>query len=144
MDFNPACLSNIFLALLALVLYAIGSYRFYRNRRGFTLILGLAIGIDILTAVLASLRVTPTAQLEGMERIPWGSPLFMVHIVLATAGFVGFILLFLYLLFRNRNKYSSWIRVMQFKVLLPVWLIGEGLALANAAMKLFFGLRLFV
>ena len=79
MDFNPACLINVLLALLALYLYYLGSYRFFKNRQGFIFFLGLAIAIDILTALLASLKITPTVQLPGVLAVPWYSLLFKVH-----------------------------------------------------------------
>jgi hypothetical protein len=143
MNPNPACLINIFLAFLALGFYIIGSYRFYKNQKGYLLILGLAIAIDLITALLASLRITPTTQIPGAETVPWYSLLFNVHIALSTFGFVGFIILFLYLtVIRDEKRFSS-LRRWQFKILLPVWVIGEGIALTNALSKYFFQVRIF-
>jgi hypothetical protein len=139
----PACLINVLLALLALVLYVIGSYRFYRQKPGYTAILGSAIIIDIATAILASFKITPTMVLPGLATIPWHSWLFRIHVVLSTIGFVGFIALFIYLLIRRPRNYSPWIRRWQFLVLLPIWVIGEGIALSNALTKIFLQLRLF-
>jgi hypothetical protein len=139
----PACLINVALAILALILYVIGSYRFYRAKPGFTIILGSAIVIDIATAILASFKITPTMALPGVATIPWYSWLFRIHVVLSTIGFVGFIALFIYLLVRNKQKYSPWIRRWQFQLLLPIWVIGEGIALTNAITKIFLHLRLF-
>src|SRR5210317_263674 len=127
-----ACLINVFLAIAALVLYIIGSYRFYRNARGYTLILGIAIGIDILTAILASLKITPTMEIAGTARIPYHSILFIIHVCFSMLGIVGFIALFIYLLIRHPSRYSGWVRTWQFSFLLPVWVIGECIALANA------------
>ena len=139
----PACLINVALAILALVLYVIGSYRLYRGKPGFVLILGIAIGIDIATAILASFKITPTMALPGVTPIPWHSWLFRTHVLLSTIGFVGFIVLFVYLLLRRQKQYSPWIRRWQFRVLLPIWVIGEGLALSNSLTKIFLHLRLF-
>lgn len=139
----PACLINVALAIMALVLYMIGSYRFYRGKQGFVIVLGLAIAIDIATAILASFKITPTMDIPGVATIPWYSWLFRVHVTLSTIGFVGFIALFVYLLFRNPQKYSPWVRRWQFLVLLPIWVIGEGIALTNALTKIFLHLRLF-
>jgi hypothetical protein len=139
----PECLINVALAILALILYVIGSYRLYRDKTGFTVILGAAIVIDIATAILASFKITPTMALPGVATIPWYSWLFRIHVVLSTIGFVGFIAVFLYLLIRNQEKYSPWIRRWQFQLLLPIWVIGEGIALTNALTKIFLRLRLF-
>ena len=138
-----ACLINVFLAITALVLYIIGSYRFYRNASGYTIILGIAIVIDILTAVLASLKITPTMEIAGTARIPYHSILFIIHVCFSMVGFVGFIALFIYLLIRNPSKYSRWVRMWQFRFLLPVWVIGECIALVNALSKIFYGIRIF-
>jgi len=143
MDVNPLCLINVFLAILALGLYIVGSYKLYRYRNKYLLYLGLAIGIDILTATLASLRITPTVQLESMVTVPWHSILFKVHVIFSMIGFCGFILLFLYLLFQKSTRYSVQIRKWQFLGLLPVWIIGEGIALTNSLMKILTGTRLF-
>ncbi|MEE4256419.1 MAG: hypothetical protein V2I47_05235 [Bacteroidales bacterium] len=143
MDVSPLCLINVFLAILALGLYIVGSHKLYRYRSKYLLYLGLAIGIDILTASLASLRITPTVQLESMVTVPWHSILFKVHVIFSMIGFCGFILLFLYLLFQKSTKYSVQIRKWQFLGLLPVWIIGESIALTNSLMKIFFGMRLF-
>mgnify|MGYP001823038023 CR=1 FL=1 len=143
MEFNPACLINVMLAFLALYFYFLGSYRFFKNRKGFIFFLGLAIGIDILTAIFASLKITPTVQLPGVDTVPWYSLLFKVHVILSMIGFVGFIALFIYLLLRNRQAISSRLRNWQFRFLLPVWVIGESIALANALAKIIFRVRIF-
>lgn len=140
---SPLCLINVFLAILALGFYIIGSKRLYSYRNGYLLFLGLAIGIDMLTATLASLRITPTVQLDRMVTVPWDSILFKVHVIFSMVGFGGFILLFLYLIFRKPSKYSALIRKWQFLGLLPVWIIGEGIALTNSLMKILSGTRLF-
>ena len=131
------------LAILALGLYIVGSHKLYRYRSKYLLYLGLAIGIDILTATLASLRITPTVKLESMVTVPWHSILFKVHVIFSMIGFCGFIILFLYLIFRRSSKYAVWIRKWQYLALLPVWIIGEGIALTNSLMKIFFRMRLF-
>jgi hypothetical protein len=143
MHFNPLCLINIFLASGALLLYAIASYKFFRNQKYFLYYLGSAIAIDIITATLASLRITPTTNLPAAAAVPWYSLLFKVHVILSMIGFVGFIVLFLYLLFSKPDKYKQWIRKWQFRMLLPVWIIGEGIALCNSIAKMIWGTRLF-
>lgn len=143
MDINPACLINIFLAILALCLYIIGSYRLYKNKKGYLYILAMAIVIDATTALLASLRITPTSQYFESASVPWYSLLFNVHVSLSMIGFICFILLLLYLLFSKQESYKNWIRKWQFMVILPIWVIGESIALSNAISKLFFRLRIF-
>lgn len=138
-----ACFINIGLAFLALVLYIAGSYSLYKDKKGYILLLGLAIGIDIATAILASFKITPTTTIPGVDAIPWYSWLFRLHVTFSTIGFAGFIILFLYLVIRDSRKYSKWILQWQFKLLLPIWLIGEGIALSNALTKICFRLRLF-
>lgn len=99
--------------------------------------------MDIATAILASLRITPTTQIPGTVVVPWHSLLFNFHVCLSMAGFTGFILLFIYLLFTRPERYRAWIRKWQFMALLPVWVIGEGIALCNAVLKLSCRIRLF-
>ena len=143
MQFNAACLINIFLAFLALYFYIIGSHRFYKNKSSFIFLFGLAIGIDILTAVLASFKITPTTQVFESAPVPWYSLLFKIHVIFSMIGFLGFIILFIYLLLKQRKAYSEKIRKWQFTFLLPVWIIGESIALTNAISKLFFQVRIF-
>jgi hypothetical protein len=143
MPFHPAYLINVGLAVLALYLYIVGSYRFYREKEGFILFLGAAIFIDVMTATLASLKITPTAEIPEMATIPWYSWLFRTHVILSMIGFVGFISLFIYLLYKKGKHYSNTIRIWQFKLLLPIWIIGECIALSNALSKIIFKVRLF-
>jgi hypothetical protein len=143
MNFQPACLINLFLAFFALFLYILGSYKFYKGQPKYLLYFGLAISIDVATAVLASFKITPTYQLAGDLAVPWYSVLFHVHIVLSTIGILGFMLLFIYLLIRQSKPIAKRLRIGQFKVLLPIWVIGEGIALSNSLSKLIFQTRLF-
>lgn len=143
MSINPACLVNIALAALALVFYIVGSRRFYHLRRPYLSWFIAAIGVDATTAVLASFRITPTTVLPGMQLVPWHSPLFIVHITLASIGFFGFIAMLLFILVRGRDEPYPRLRVFQYRVLLPIWLVGEGIALINSLMKLFWKVRLF-
>jgi hypothetical protein len=143
MTFQPACLINLFLAFFALYLYILGSYKFYKGQAKYLLYFGLAISIDIATAILASFKITPTYQVAGELAVPWYSLLFHVHIVLSTIGIVGFTVLFIYLLIRRSKPIAKKLRIGQFKLLLPIWVIGEGIALSNALSKIFFRTRLF-
>ena len=143
MSFDPACLVNIALAALALAFYIVGSRRFHRLRRPFLVWFVTAIAVDATTAVLASFRITPTTMLPGMEIVPWDSPLFIVHITMASIGFFGFIAMLLFILACGREKPYPRLRVFQYRVLLPVWLVGEGIALVNSLVKLIWKIRLF-
>jgi hypothetical protein len=128
---------------LALSLYAVGSRRFYLNRHPFLIFLILAILIDGLTAVLASFGVTPTTQLPYSDFVPWKSKLFLTHIILASIGFFGFILVVVILLKRGTRCPFLRMRNLQYKLLLPIWLVGEGIALANSLVKVLFQIRIY-
>lgn len=143
MEFQPLCLINCFLAILALAIYFFGSYKLYRFQKGYKLLLGIAIAIDIFTAVFASLGITPTAQLENSVIVPWDSILFKMHVSFSMIGFGGFILLYIFLLFTHSSKIPLFIRKWQFLGLLPIWIIGETIALVNSILKITFGIRLF-
>ena len=143
MSFNPHCLINIFLAALAMSLYIVGSYRFYKGKDKFILFLVTALFIDVVTAILASFKITPTVQLPEVAAVPWYSLLFKVHVILSMIGILGFILLIIYLIIKDPQRYSEKIKVWQFKLLLPVWVVGETIALSNALSKVIFRVRLF-
>ena len=74
--------------------------------------------------------------------VPWYSLLFKIHVILSMIGILGFIFLIIYLI-KNRQEYSDNIKVWQFKFLLPIWVVGETIALSNALSKVFFKIRLF-
>ena len=99
--------------------------------------------VDGATAVLASFGVTPTTQLPYADFVPWRSRLFLTHILLATIGFFGFIGIVIMLWIRGTRLPYPRLRVFQFRVLLPVWLVGEGIALVNALVKAVFRIRIY-
>ena len=143
MSVHPSVLINIALAIFALGLYAVGSYRFYRDRPPFLSFLVAAVLIDGLTALLASFGITPTTQLPYSDFVPWRSDLFLTHIFLASIGFFGFIAVVLILSIRGTEQPYPRLRPFQFKFLLPIWLVGEGIALTNALIKALFRFRLY-
>jgi hypothetical protein len=143
MPVDPANFINILLAFAALSLYAIGSRRFYLDRQPFLIFLGLAILIDAMTAVLASFGITPTTQLPYSDFVPWKSKLFLTHIFLATVGFFGFIAVTATLMVKGTRRPYPRMRNMQYKVLLPIWLVGEGIALVNSLIKVLFKFRIY-
>jgi hypothetical protein len=143
MSLDPANFINIGLAFAALSLYAIGSRRFYLDRQPFLIFLGLAILIDAVTAVLASLGITPTTQLPYSNFVPWQSWLFVTHVILATIGFFGFIVVTFTLLIKGTRRPYPRMRNLQYKALLPIWLVGEGIALLNSLVKVLFRARIY-
>lgn len=143
MALDPANLINVLLAFAALALYAVGSRRFYLDRQPFLIYLGLAILIDAITAVLASFGITPTTQLPYADFVPWKSHLFVTHVILATIGFFGFIFVTFTLLIKGTRRPYPRMRRLQYCILLPIWLVGEGIALANALIKVLFRIRIY-
>lgn len=143
MSLDPANLINVAMAFGALSLYAVGSRRFFLNRHPFLIILCLAILLDALTAILASFGITPTTQLPYSDFVPWKSKLFLMHVILATIGFFGFIVVTLILLIKGTRRPYPRMRVFQYKVLLPIWLVGEGIALTNSLIKILFRVRIY-
>jgi hypothetical protein len=140
---HPAYLINIALAIGALYLYIIGSRRFYLDKRPFLRYLGLAILIDISTAILASLKITPTTPIANSQPVPWNSILFIAHVIFACIGFFGFIGIYVTLLIKGTRKSYPRLKKFQYVFLLPVWLTGESIALINALAKYFFQVRIF-
>ncbi len=143
MEIQPACFINIILAVIALAFYYRGSFDFYLNRPTFLWYLGLAIFIDLTTAILGSFKITPTTTLPGSEHVPWQSVFFNLHVLLATTGFFGFIFIFILVLIRGKNLPYTHLRKFQFKILLPAWLTGESIALLNSLSKMFLKIRLY-
>jgi hypothetical protein len=140
---EPSKLINIVLALVALSFYIIGSRRFYLDRPGFAQFLILAIFFDGLAAVLASFGITPTTQLPYSDFVPWRSKLFLAHVILASIGFFGFIAIMVTVLARGTHRPYRRMRRWQYRILLPVWLVGEGIALVNSLGKVLFRIRLY-
>jgi hypothetical protein len=143
MPLDLANFINIVLAFVALSLYVVGSRRFYLNRQPFLIFLCLAILIDGVTAVLASFGITPTTKLPYSDFVPWRSKLFITHIILATIGFFGFMVVTFTLLVKGTRKPYHRMRSLQFWILLPIWLVGEGIALINSLIKVLFRIRLY-
>ena len=143
MSIHPPVFINIALAFVALGLYAVGSHRFYHARQPFLVFLVSAVLIDALTAVLASFGITPTTQLPYSDFVPWRSKLFLTHIFLASIGFFGFIAVTATLIIRGTHHAYPRLRVFQYRILLPVWFLGEGIALTNSLFKVLFGFRLY-
>jgi hypothetical protein len=143
MTIHPPVLINIALAFVALGLYIVGSHRFYKDQHPFLIFLVTAVLVDGLTAILASFGITPTTQLPYSDFVPWRSQLFLTHIALASVGFFGFIGVMITLLVRGTRLPYPRLRVFQYRVLLPIWILGEGIALTNALIKVLFHFRLY-
>jgi hypothetical protein len=140
---HPPVLINITLAFLALALYIVGSRRFYLDRRPFLVFLVAAVLIDGLTAVLASFGITPTTKLPYSDFVPWRSRLFLAHVVLASIGLFGFLVVILVLSFRGTRRSYPRLRRFQYRVLLPIWVVGEGIALVNSLIKTLLRVRIY-
>lgn len=138
-----AVLINIILALATLVLYLLGSGRFYRRQEPFMGYLGAAVILDIATAFLASFKLTPTTALAGPHVVPWRSILFLTHMASATLGMFGFIAVFLVLLIKGKDRPYDGLRKFQFRVLLPAWMLGEVIALTNSILKIILKVRIY-
>jgi len=138
-----AVLINIVLAVATFYFYVLASRRFYRRQEPFLGYLGVAVVLDIATAVLASFRLTPTTNLPGSHRAPWGSALFLTHMTTATLGMFGFIFVFLVLVIKGKDRPYDKLRKFQYRVLLPAWAIGEVIALTNSILKVVLKIRIY-
>ncbi len=138
-----AVLINIVLAIATFYFYVLASGRFYRRRDPFLGCLGVAVVLDVATALLASFRLTPTTNLPGTHRAPWGSILFLTHMTTATVGMFGFIVVFLILVIKGKDRPYDKLRKFQFRVLLPAWAIGEVIALVNSILKFVLKIRIY-
>jgi len=138
-----AVLINIVLAIATLYFYVLATRRFYRREEPFLGYLGVAVVLDIATAFLASFKLTPTTALPGPHRVPWGSILFLSHMMAATLGMFGFIFVFLVLVIKGKDRPYNKLRVFQYRVLLPAWAIGEVIALSNSILKIVLKIRIY-
>jgi hypothetical protein len=138
-----AVLINLVLAVAAFYLYVVASRRFYRRERPFVGYLGAAVFLDVADALLASFKITPTTTLPGPHVVPWHSALFLVHIAVSTVGMFGFIAVLLVVLIKGQDKPYDRMRTFQYRVLLPCWVFGEIIALANSIGKILFKVRIY-
>lgn len=138
-----AVLINIILAVITFYLYVKAGGRFYRREEPFLGLLAAAVVFDVITAFLASFKVTPTTVLAGPHLPPWGSPVFLLHITTSTLGMFGYIAVLLALLIKGKDRPWDKMRKFQFRILLPCWVIGEVIALTNAIVKLVFRVRIY-
>lgn len=143
MEIQFAVFINIILAALALYYYYIGSRQFYLKKPHYLRYLAIAIILDAITAILGSFGITPTTQIPGSDYVPWRSILFICHVVLATIGFFGFIILLIVVLVKGKDLPYPRLRIFQYKILLPMWITGESIALLNSLGKILFGIRLY-
>ena len=137
-----AVLINIVLAVATAYFYILASGRFYRRQEPFFGYLGAAVILDIATAFLASLKITPTTVV-GPHLVPWRSALFLFHISTSTLGMFGFIYVWLVLLSKGKDKPYNGLRKFQYRILLPAWAIGEVIALTNSILKIVLKVRIY-
>ncbi len=136
-------LINIVLAVATFYLYVLASGRFLRREEPFLGYLGAAVVLDVVTAFLASFKITPTTALAGPHVVPWRSALFLLHISSSTLGMFGFIAVLLILLIKGKDKPYPRLRKFQHRVLLPAWMIGEVIALSNSILKIVLKVRIY-
>jgi len=134
---------NIAMAIATFYFYVLAGRRFYRHKEPFLGYLGFAVVLDVATAFLASFSVTPTTNLPGVHRAPWGSILFLTHMTAATLGMFGYIFVFVLLLIKGKDRPYPKLRVFQYRVLLPAWAIGETIALTNSIAKAIIKIRIY-
>ncbi len=140
---NLAVLINIVLAVIAFYFYVVASRRFYRREEPFLGYLGAAVVLDVLNALTASFKITPTTALAGPHVVPWRSALFLLHISVSTIGMFGFIAVLLIVLRKGKARPYDRLRRFQYRVLLPCWVVGEIIALANSIGKILFKVRIY-
>ena len=138
-----AVLINIVMAAATLYFYVLASRRFYRREEPFLGYLGIAVVLDIATALLASFRLTPTTTLPGSHGAPWHSILFLLHMSSATLGMFGFIFVFLVLVIKGKDRPYDKLRIFQYRMLLPAWALGEVIALTNSILKMVLKIRIY-
>jgi hypothetical protein len=138
-----AVLINVILALATSYFYVVASKRIYRRQEPFLAYLGIAVILDVVTAFLASFKVTPTTVLAGPHIVPWRSALFLLHISTSSLGMFGFIFVYLVFLIKGKDRPSARLRKFQYRVLLPAWAIGEVIALTNSILKIVLRVRIY-
>ncbi len=136
-------LINIVLAAITFYLYVLASRRFYRGQKPFMGYLTAGVVLDIVGALLASFRLTPTTILPGSHVVPWRSPLFLLHITTSTLGMFGFIAVLLVLAIKGSDLPYPRLRKFQYRFLLPAWVIGEVIALSNSILKAVLKIRIY-
>jgi hypothetical protein len=138
-----AVLINIVLAIATLYFYVVASRRFYLRQEPFLAYLAIAVLLDVATAFSASFRLTPTTALPGHHGPPWGSVLFLTHMITATLGMFGYIYVLLVLVIKGRDRPYNKLRAFQYRILLPAWAIGEVIALTNSILKIVLKIRIY-
>jgi len=128
-------------SLAALAFYAKGSRRLYQGRSPAVRWIGFGMAADLFMAGAASTRALPVL-LPG-ESIPYGSPLFVFHIVTTSAGMLGFAAVLVAVLIAGRVRYSGWMRFLTYRVVFPVWTAGVVVATVNYFTKLFLSVNLY-
>lgn len=122
-----------FLSVVAFIFYYLGSRGFFCGESGCLRWLAIGVGADSLMAVGASLKIMPVL-LPG-EAIPYHSALFMVHMITAGLGMVGFIIILSYVLLRGRRRQYPFAKVVTYRILFPMWALGALIGFANFLAK---------
>lgn len=108
----------IAIQLAAFAVYFLGSYRFYNCEDGYLKFIGLGILLDILLAFGASFGWLP--RMAESQGAPWSSVLFLIHVICAGGGMLGFLFVFFYTLVRGPHPYHFRLGWFQYRVLLPL------------------------
>lgn len=108
----------IAIQLAAFVFYFLGSRRFYNLEEGWLKFVGLGILSDIFIAVGASSGLLP--RMAENQGAPWHSVLFLTHITTVGLGLLGFLIIILYVLIRDRYRQYMRLSYFQYRILLPV------------------------
>ena len=127
--------------ICAMIFYIIASRRFYYFQKNAILHLIIALSPDIFVAATSSFGILP--RLCADMGVPWHSPLFISHITLSCLGMFGFLFIFLYLLLKGPRLPFIKLRSFQYHIVLPIWCIGVGVAIANFFIKAIFATRLY-
>ncbi len=111
--------------LIAAGMYCLGSWNTFRKKNAVLVDYGFGIFFDLLTVALMVFGFADTTE------VPRGG-MFHTHIVLAGLGLLGFITIFVTILILGDKDPHPRIGKLALFIVLPVWLIGAGLGIANA------------
>ena len=128
------------LQIVAFFPYWIGSRRFYLGKEKFMQCILLGFALDCI--IISTPMWNKGSMVQG-HGAPWNSLLFLLHVGMASIGMFGFAGMLVYLFFKGRNHEYPRLRKFQYRVLLPMWVIGVSIALISFAAKVAFGVRLY-
>ena len=105
-----------------------------RIRRATSVWIALGLACDAFLGIAASLFSDLGENRDGVD---WGSIPFLAHVILASIGMFGFLLLLILLLaFRARPRVETFARFASW-VIFPCWVAGVLIASANVFMHFY-------